>query len=135
MSLQLSTLVRNARLDTIETTIGVSAKLEFFTGSMPANCAAATTGTKLVEYDLASDWAAAASGGAKALSSLPLTVTGVATGTAGYFRLFANDGTTCHMQGTITATGGGGDLTLDSTSITLGQNVNVTGFTLTDANA
>lgn len=135
MAIQLSTAVRNARLDAIEAAIGVSAKLMFYTGAMPANCAASTTGTKLAEYDLASDWAAAASGGQKALSSLPLSVTGAASGTAGYFRIFASDGTTCHMQGTITVTGGGGDLTLDNTSINSGQTVNVTGFTLTDANA
>lgn len=135
MAIQLSVPVRNGRLDSIETTIGVSAKLEIFTGAVPANCAAATTGTKLVEYDLVSDWMAAASGGSKALNGLPLTVTGVASGAAGYFRLFATDGTTCHMQGTCTLTGGGGDMTLDNTSINSGQNVNVTGFTLTDANA
>ena len=29
------------------------------------------------------------------------------TGTAGYFRLYASDGTTCGLQGTITGTGGG----------------------------
>lgn len=135
MAIQLSVAVRNARLDAIETAIGVSAKLEIYTGSVPANCAAATTGTKLVEYDLASDWAAAASGGTKSLSSLPLSVAAVAAGTAGYFRLFATDGVTCGLQGTVTATGGGGDMTVDNTSIASGQTVNITGFTLTDANA
>jgi hypothetical protein len=35
------------------------------------------------------------------------------------------------MQGTITASGGGGDMTLDNVSIATGQTVNVTGFTLT----
>lgn len=37
----------------------------------------------------------------------------------------------CHMQGTVTATGGGGDLTVDNTSIASGQTVQLTGFTLT----
>lgn len=135
MSIQLSVAVRNARLDTIETAIGVSAKLEIFTGSMPASCAAATTGTKLAEYDLASDWAAAAASGAKNLNNLTLSQAAVAGGTAGYFRLFASDGTTCHMQGTITATGGGGDLTVDNTVIAAAQVVNVTSLTVTDGNA
>jgi len=135
MAIQLATSTRNARLEAIETDTGVSAKLMIYTGSMPANCAAATTGTLLAEFDLASDWAAAASGGAKALNSLPLSTTGAAAGTAGYFRLFKTDGTTCQMQGTITATGGGGDMTLDNTSIASGQAVNVTGFTITDGNA
>lgn len=135
MAIQLATSTRNARLDAIETDAGTSAKLMIYTGSMPANCAAATSGTKLTENDLASDWAAAASGGSKTLSSLPLSTTGLAAGSAGYFRLFKADGTTCIMQGTITATGGGGDMTLDNTSIASTQTVNITGFTLTDGNA
>lgn len=134
MTIQLSTAARNALLDVLEVTIGVSAKLMVYTGAMPANAAAATTGTKLVEYDLASDWWAAASAGAKTLNSLPLTVTGLANGTAGYFRLFATDGTTCGIQGTCTLTGGGGDMTFDNTSIQTGQNVNITGFTITAPN-
>lgn len=135
MTIQLSTTVRNARLDAIETAIGVSAKLMIYTGSVPGNCAASTTGTKLTEDDLASDWAAAASGGAKVLNNLPISTTGLATGTAGYWRLYASDGVTCHMQGTVTATGNGGDLTVDNTSITSGQAVNITGWTMTDGNA
>jgi hypothetical protein len=141
MAVQLSTGVRNARLDAIETAIGVSAKLAIYPGSMPANCAADTTGTKLAEWDLASDWAAAASAGSKALSSTPLSTTGAATGTAGYFRLFTSAESTapgaakpCELQGTVTATGGGGDLTVDNTSIASGQVVNITSWVLTDGN-
>ena len=78
MTIQLATTTRNARLDAIETEIGTSAKLAIYSGSMPANCAADTTGTLLVEYDLAATWAAAASAGAKALSSLPLSTTAAA---------------------------------------------------------
>ena len=138
MSLQFSTTIRNAMLDAIEsgagagqmTGIGVSAKIKFFTGTVPANCAAADSGTKVSEFDLASDWAANASAGAKSLSGTPLTVAAVAAGTLGYFRIYASDGTTCHMQGTITATGGGGDLTVDNTNVATSQNINITGFTL-----
>jgi hypothetical protein len=39
------------------------------------------------------------------------------------------------MQGTVTATGGGGDLTVDNVSFASGQAFTVTGFTLTDGNA
>jgi hypothetical protein len=91
----MSATVRNAMLDAIEAAIGTSAKLIFFSGAVPVNCAAPTTGTKLLEFDLASDWAADASAGAKALSGLPLTVAAVAGGTLGYFRIFASDGSTC----------------------------------------
>jgi hypothetical protein len=63
MSVQFSPAVRNAMLDQIETSIGTSAKLMFYTGAVPANCAAATTGTQIAEWDLASDWMADASAG------------------------------------------------------------------------
>jgi hypothetical protein len=39
------------------------------------------------------------------------------------------------MQGTITATGGGGDMTLDNTSIASGQQVTITSFTLSAGGA
>jgi hypothetical protein len=135
MAIQFAVSTRNARLEAIETDAGTSAKLEIYSGTMPADCASATTGTLLAEFDLASDWAAAASSGAKSLNNLPLTTSGAAAGTAGYFRLFKSDGTTCQMQGTVSATGGGGDMTLDNTSIASGQTVNVNSFTITDGNA
>jgi hypothetical protein len=134
MALQFSTTVRSNRLDSIETTVGVSAKLQIFTGAMPANCAAASTGTKLVEMALPSDWMAAAASGVKAKTGT-WSGTGLAAGTAGYFRIVDNAGTTCHIQGTITATGGGGDMTLDNTNIAAAQSVVVSTFQLTDANS
>lgn len=135
MTVQLSTTVRNARLDAIETAIGASAVLKIRTGAAPANCAAADSGTVLATLNLPSDWMAAASSGSKAKSGTWEDLTADATGTAAHWRLYASDGTTCHAQGTVTATGGGGDMTLDNTSISAGQAVSVTSFTLTDGNA
>lgn len=133
MSLQFSAAVRNALLDAIETAIGPSAVLKIFSGSAPANCAAADSGTLLASLSLPSDWMAAASGGAKAKSGTweDTSADAGAPTNAGHFRLYASDGTTCHAQGAITATGGGGDLTLDSIAITAGQAILITGFTLT----
>lgn len=135
MAIQLSTAVRNARLDAIETAIGTSAIMEIRSGSVPATCATANSGTVLATISLGSDWLAAASAGAKAKSGTWSDASADATGTAGHFRIFASDGTTCGLQGTVTATGGGGDLTLDNTSIASGQAVTISSFTLTDANA
>ena len=135
MSLQLSTTVRNAELDAIETAIGTSAVLKIKTGSAPANCAAADSGTVLATLSLPSDWMAAAASGAKAKSGTWEDASADATGTAAHFRLYASDGTTCHGQGTVTATGGGGDLTLDSVSVVSGNDIVITGFTLTAGNA
>ncbi|WP_042776618.1 hypothetical protein [Sinorhizobium fredii] len=135
MALQYSTAVRNAKLDAVETTIGTSAVLKIRTGAAPADCATADSGTVLATCSLPSDWMAAASGGTKAKAGTWEDTSADATGTAAHFRLYASDGTTCHAQGTVTATGGGGDLTVDNTSFASGQAFTVTGFTLTAGNA
>lgn len=135
MAVQLSVAVRNARLDAIETTVGVSAVLKIRTGAQPGACATADSGTVLATLTLPSDWMSAASAGAKAKAGTWEDASADATGTAAHWRLYASDGTTCHAQGTVTATGGGGDMTVDSTSFTATQAFTVTSFTLTDGNA
>lgn len=135
MAIQFSVAVRNARLDAIESTAGASAVLRVRTGAPPASCAAARTGTVLATVNLPSDWMAAASGGSKALSGTWQDASADATGTAGHFEIMDTGLTTCHMQGTVTLTAGGGDMTVDNTSFASGQQFNVTGFTLTDGNA
>ena len=135
MAIQLSVSVRNARLDAIETAIGASAILKIRTGAAPANCAAADSGTVLATLNLPSDYMANAASGSKAMSGTWSDSSADAAGTAQHFRLYANDGTTCHLQGTVTATGGGGDMTVDNTVFAAGQAFSITSFTLTDGNA
>lgn len=135
MALQYSTDVRNARLDAVETEIGTSAILEIRSGSAPANCAAADSGTLLASMTLPSDWMAAASSGSKAKSGTWQDASANAAGTAGHFRIKNSAGTVCHIQGSVTATSGGGDIELDNTSIASGQNVTISSFTLNSANA
>src|ERR1044071_5107527 len=106
MSLQYSTTLRNNQLDQVEATIGTAAKLQLRTGAPPANCAAADSGTLLCEMDLPSDWMAAAGSGSKAKSGT-WSGTGAAAGTAAHFRVKDSSGATTHIQGTVTATGGG----------------------------
>lgn len=135
MAIQFSVSVRNARLDAIETTISTTAVLKIRTGAAPATVATADSGTVLSTVTLPSDWLAAAGSGAKAKSGTWQDTSADATGTAAHFRIYASDGTTAHIQGTVTATGGGGDMTVDSTSFTATQQFTVTGFTITDGNA
>jgi len=134
MAFQLSVAVRNAQLDALETTVGASAILEIRTGAAPANCAAASTGTVLATLALPFDWMADASGGSKAKSGTWQDTSADATGTAAHWRLFANDGTTCHAQGTATLSGGGGDMILDSLSFTAGQAFTISAFSITRGN-
>lgn len=135
MALQLATSTRNARLDAIETDAGTSAIVKIRTGAQPANCAAADSGTVLATVNTPSDWAAAASGGTKAMSGSWADNSADATGTAAHFRLYKSDGATCIMQGSVTLTAGGGEMTVDNTSFATGQQFTITSFTLTDANA
>lgn len=134
MTVQLSIAVRNARLDSLETAVGASAVLKIRTGAQPATCATADSGTVLATLSLPADWMAAASGGSKAKTGTWEDLSADATGTAAHFRLYASDGTTCHAQGTVTATGGGGDMTITAVAIQSGQTFAVSSFTLTDGN-
>jgi hypothetical protein len=133
MAFQFSDALRNAALEAIETAAGTGPALTIRTGAVPANCAAADSGTVLAEIVLPSDWLAPASGGSKGLSGLWQDLLANATGIAAHFRI--KQGATCHIQGTVTATGGGGDMTLDNVSIATGQQVTVTAFNVTAGGA
>jgi hypothetical protein len=137
MTIQFSATLRNNQLDQVEATAGVSAKCRLYSGAAPANCAAAATGTLLVDIALPADWMNNAAAGSKTkLGTWSATgQAGAGSGTnAGYFRIVDSAGTTCHVQGTVTATGGGGDMTLDNTSIASGQSVTVNTFTINAGN-
>lgn len=133
MAFQFSATARNAALDAMETAMGTAPTLELRSGAVPANCAAVATGTVLATMVLPSDWMAAASAGAKALLGTWQDTSADAAGTVGHFRI--NQGATCHWQGTVTATGGGGDLTLDNIVLALAQQVTITAMTLTAGGA
>lgn len=133
MTLQLSPAARNAALDAIETAVGTAPTLEIRTGAQPATTATADSGTVLATMALPSDWMAAASGGTKGISGTWQDPSADATGTAGHFRIKA--GVTTHIQGTITVTGGGGDMQLDTINLTAADVVSITAFTLTASGA
>jgi hypothetical protein len=133
MALQYSVTVRNARLDVVESTISTAPTLELRTGSPPANCAAADSGSVVATMTLPSDWMAAASSGTKGIAGTWQDASADAAGTVGHFRI--KQGATCHIQGTVTITGSGGDMTLDNNVVALAQQVTITSFTLTAGNA
>lgn len=133
MALQFSTALRNARAAAIEATIGASPTLEIRSGAAPANCAAADSGDTLATIPLPADWLSAPSGGVvtklgawSAFSS--------DDGVPAHFRI-KDSGGTCHMQGTATVTGGGGDMTINLAIIELAQIVTVGTFALTEPGA
>lgn len=131
MTIQLSQLVRNNRLDQIETQTGTGPNLLLFSGAVPANCAAADPAGVLATLALPSDWMNAATGGTKTLAGT-WTGAAAAAGTAISFRIKSGGGA-CHIQGTAGTTGT--DLILDNNVLAVGQTINVTVFTFTDGNA
>jgi hypothetical protein len=131
MAIQHSDAVRNAIANVFETTIGASPVLEIRTGAQPANCAAADAGTVLASITLPADWLTAAVSGAVGKNGT-WSATATAAGTAGHYRI--KQGATCHEQGNITATGGGGDMTITSVAIAVNDTATVTSFTKTALN-
>jgi len=87
----------------------------------------------LATLSLPSDWMEAASSGSKAKNGTWQDLSADDDGTAAHFRIYASNGTTAHMQGTVGTSGA--DLNLSSVSFTAGQSVTITSFTLTEANA
>jgi hypothetical protein len=129
MALKASTAVRNAMLDAFEAAIGASPVLKLRSGAPPAAAASADTGTVIATINLGADWMANASGGSKGFSSTPLQdLAADAQGVIGHFRLYANDGVTCHYQGTVAEAGG--DMTVDNATVNAGQQINVTAWTV-----
>ena len=135
MALQFSVDVRNARLDALENEVGASPILRIRTGSAPANVSDSDTGDVLATLTLPSDWMADALNGSKSMSGTWEDPSADASGIAGHFRIYNSGDTVCHLQGTISMAGGGGDMILDNTNIAVGQAISIESFTLTDGNA
>jgi hypothetical protein len=134
MALKYSTTLRNAQLDAVTTAVGTSGILRIYSGSRPANVAAAISGTLLAECVCnASAFAAAASGGVLTANAIADDSSANASGTASHYRLFRSDGTTAVIDGDVSTSGA--DLNLDNTSINSGQVVSITSFTITAGNA
>lgn len=132
MVMQFSDASVHGALDAIETAIGATPTMEIRSGAKPTNCASADSGTLLASFALPSDWMAAAASRAKAKNGTWTGTGGAGAGAgtnAGHFRI--KQGATCHIQGSITISGGGGDMQLDNISIANGQAFTVNSFNLT----
>lgn len=124
-----NTAFRESAAQAIGTLFPQNSTIVIYTGTEPG-VNSAPTGTVLVTFTLGpTPWASGGADGQITLAGVPLSATASAAGTAGYFRI-RNVGVTDWMQGTVTATGGGGDMTIDNVVIANGQTVNLTGFTL-----
>lgn len=132
---QLSTDVRNRRLNAVEWEVGTDAILRIRSGSQPGNCGSPDVGDLLAEISFPTNWMKQASNGVKEKDGTWTVPAATATGIGGHFRLYDGTGTVCHIQGNVSGDGEGGDMEIDNVNIVLGQAVTVSAFTLTDGNA
>jgi hypothetical protein len=120
MALTIAVASAQAMGSALATNIGSASVLEIRSGGKPATPETAAAGTLLVSITLAT----ISSSGGVLTSSDPAAASPAASGTAGHFRLKQAGGTAV-LDGTVTATGGGGDLQLGSTTITTGVQVDL----------
>lgn len=138
MSTRISTASRTAAATAIAALVdggSGAGRIRIYTGTQPATPDTAPSGTLLVEFIL-SDPAFAVASGVATLDITPaVTAAAAAAGTAGWFRVLdstqvAGSGLGVY-DGSVTATGGGGDLTLATTTISIALTVDITSATLT----
>lgn len=133
MTLRLPDASQQAAADAVvdRIDVGGAGSIKVYTGSQPADADSTPAGTLLVTITLAATaFGSASAAGTATLASTPRTGTAVAAGTAGCFEVVSGGGLKV-FQGTVTATGGGGDITLDNTSIAVSQVVNIGSLTYT----
>jgi hypothetical protein len=134
--LQYSTTYRNATLDLLDTIIGPYQVLRLYTGPPPPDCLSAASGTLLVEFDLQQPSWDPAIAGSKSLADITITTLAIAAGVIGHFRLYDGAASICHIQGTVTMAGDGGDAIADNlTIVAVGQVINTTQFTFSASGA
>jgi hypothetical protein len=127
VTFQYGATLRNNQVGQIQTTVGGSGTLKIFSGAEPANCAAPDPTGLLATIALPATFLTSA-GGVTTIAGT-WSVAASATGNAASFRMY--DGSAvCHVQGNTTT-----DLVLNNNSITSGQTVTVTAFTVTAGNA
>jgi hypothetical protein len=129
--------LRNIQLDCISTSLGNAAKMRIYDGVRPATGGAATT--KLAELTMGSPFAPAlgSTGTVVLLPTLPGSSTALASGTASWARIVKADGTSTDffIDLTVTGTGSGGDIGLNTTIIGSGAIVTVSSASITAGNA
>jgi hypothetical protein len=129
MAAGYSTTLRNNQLDAITSFTGNAALVRVYDGTRPATGAAITSQVKLAEFTMATPFAPAASAGALS-PTLPANTTGLAAGTATWFRIVKSDGTTFVMDGSV-----GTEMTLNTATFSIGVTTQMTAFSIARGNA
>lgn len=132
MATRIATATRNALANAVATLVDAgpaAGTLKIYSGTQPATADTAASGTLLATVTLGDPSFGAASSGT-ITGADPAAVTGAAAGTAGWFRVADSTGATVY-DGAVTATGGGGECQLSTTTISVGVSVDITSLTVT----
>lgn len=135
MGLRLATTARNNMAivirDLLDAHASLPGKIQVRTGPQPATPNTAATGTLLATFTLADPSFGSPATGVLTLDADPVLIaTGVAAGDAGWFRgLDGADNPV--IDGTVSATGGGGTLELSTVTVSIGLEIQITGGTIT----
>lgn len=136
MATGFATTLRTARANEIVAAIDAGTgdgKLTIYDGTQPATGAAVTTQNILSEHTM-TDPCGSVTSGVLTFSAISDDTSANNGGTASWARITDSDDTFV-MDTDVTATGGGGGIELDATTITAGGKVSVTGGTITEGNA
>lgn len=131
MTLRISNAARSGACDSVVDRVDVSGpgKLRVYSGTQPAGPDTAVSGqTLLAEFTLANPAFSAASNGVATLLGTPRTTTGLAAGTATWFRVVDGAGTAVTDGAVNTASA---ELVLNTVTISIGVNVEITSGTVT----
>lgn len=104
--------------------------IEIRTGTQPAGPGSAATGTLLATVTLGDPSFGSPATGVCTLAGLPIAATGAGDGTAGYARIYDGDDVAV-LDCSVTAEGGGGQIELNTTTISTGVDFELTAGTIT----
>jgi hypothetical protein len=131
MTLSLANIAANAEADAFSDLLD-NGYFRIYSGTRPATADTALSGnTLLAELRIANPASGAAVAGVITFSTVTSDTAADATGTATFYRAFKSDGTSAVVDGQVTATGGGGDATINSTAIQINAQVDLTSWTHT----
>lgn len=132
MAIQYSVNHRANAVNDISTQAGINAVIKIFSGTPPANCATADSGTTLVTFAGNATQFGTTNGATGVMTaSAVANAVAAAAGIAGYFRVYPSTATTTNavFQGTVGTTGT--DMIVTNTNIASGQTCTFTSLTVT----
>jgi len=108
--------------------------LELYDGAAPATVDAALGAQNLIATFALPNPAGAIVNGVFTANAIA-SITAGATGTVSWYRQVDPDTTTVMQDGSVTASGGGGDMIIDNVNVVNGQAINLISWTETEGNA